>query len=148
MFDQIIKNKGFVIEKLTTPEIMKNVLDKYNFNTVDELYGAIGYKAVSATTVVMSLVSAYKKSLKQTQETEIVDSKRTYYIPTERDVLVKGLTNTPIRFAKCCQPMYGDEIIGFISSGKGVIIHRKNCFNLNFIDNKRFIEVSWKPRKK
>lgn len=148
MFDQIIKNKGFVIEKLTTPELMKSVIEKYNFNTLDELYAAIGYKAVSATTVVMSLVSAYKKSLKQTQENEIVDSKRTYYIPTERDVLVKGLTNTPIRFAKCCQPMYGDEIIGFISSGKGVIIHRKNCFNLNFIDNKRFIEVSWKPRKK
>lgn len=147
MFEQIIKNKGYVIDKLTTPDLMKSVIDKYNFNTIDELYAAIGYKAVSATTVVMSLVTAYKKSLKTQVSIEGVESKRNFYIPTEKDIYVKGLANTPVRFAKCCQPMYGDDIIGFISSGKGVIIHRSNCFNLNFIDNNRFIEVSWKPRK-
>ena len=95
----------------------------------------------------MSLVSAYKNSLKAQVKLENPEARRNFYIPTEKDILVKGLVNTPVRFAKCCQPMYGDDIIGFISSGKGVIIHRSNCFNLNFIDNKRFIDVSWKPRK-
>ena len=147
MVEQIIKNKGYLIEKLTVPEILKPVATKNNFNTIDELYAAIGYKAVSATTVVMQMVSAYKKTLKEQVTRDTTFERRNYYIPTEKDIKVEGLANTPVKFAKCCQPMYGDDIIGFISSGKGVIIHRSNCFNLNFIDNKRFIQVSWKPRK-
>jgi len=147
MVEQIIKNKGYVIDKLITPEILKSVMEKYNFNTVDELYAAIGYKALNATAVVMSLVSIYKKTVKQQAVRDVIPERRNFYIPTENDIKVENLTNTPVKFAKCCQPMYGDDIIGFISSGKGVIIHRSNCFNLNFIDNKRFINVDWKPRK-
>lgn len=147
MVEQIIKNKGYVIDKLATPEALDMVAAKYNFNTIDELYAAIGYKALNATSVVMSLVTIFKKTLKEQAIVEQQTTRVNYYIPTEKDIKVEGLANTPVRFAKCCQPMYGDEIIGFISSGKGVIVHRKNCYNLNFIDNKRFIHVEWKPRK-
>jgi len=147
MFEQIIKNKGYVIDKLIDPDLLKTVLDKFNFNTIDELYAAIGYNAVSASTVVMSLVNQYKKSIREKVSNQNVIERKSYYLPVEKDIKVKGLINTTVKFAKCCQPMYGDDIIGFVSSGKGVIIHRHNCFNLNFIDNERFIEVSWKPRK-
>lgn len=147
MLEQMIKNKGYVVEKLTVPDIVKPVLDKLNINTMDELYAAIGYKAISPASVITSLVSSYKKSIKKQVSIESITDKKNYYLPLEKDIIVTGLHNTPVHFAKCCQPMYGDNVIGFISSGKGVIVHRTNCINLNYIDNERFIEVNWRPKK-
>ena len=62
----------------------------------------------------------------------------------KKQINLKGLNNILIKFAKCCQPMYGDDIIGFISAGRGVIIHRRICPNVSYFRESRLIEASWK----
>ena len=65
--------------------------------------------------------------------------------PKENQIAVKGLNNILINFAKCCHPMHGDEIIGFVSAGRGIIIHRSICPNVSYFSSTRLIEASWKP---
>ena len=65
--------------------------------------------------------------------------------PTDKQIQLKGLNNILIKFAGCCRPMYGDPIVGFVSSGRGVIIHRAVCPNLSFFNHHRIIDASWKP---
>ena len=66
------------------------------------------------------------------------------YKPQENSVNVKGVGNLLIKFAKCCCPIEGDEIVGFVSHGQGIVVHRKQCPNLSFFDPDRLIEVNWK----
>ena len=67
--------------------------------------------------------------------------------PTEKQIDLKGLNNILIKFANCCHPMYGDDIVGFISAGRGIIIHRKICPNISYFRESRLIEAFWKEQQ-
>lgn len=151
MFEQAIKNAGYSFSKLTDKKYLQVLLERYNFNFIEELFSAIGYGAYSAKVISGKLISIYEAEIKKIQE-EIqlshIEQRETYDPEIgDKKISIKGVNNLMIKMATCCKPIEGDEIIGFISSGRGIIVHRKQCPNVAFFDTDRLIEVEWQPSK-
>lgn len=141
-----IKVQGFIVDELLSGDNIAAVLNKYKFSTLDELYLSIGYGAITANQVVMRLTEKIRrerqvqeKLAKLTNNEEVNDKKKA----TETGVYVKGVENILVRLSKCCQPIPGDEIVGFITKGRGVTVHRCNCPNVNNEDKNRILDVEW-----
>lgn len=113
--------------------------------TLDDLYAAIGYGELTAASVVSKLNEFYRKE----NEGKITVGDEEKLGTKQRissGVLVKGYDDFLIRLSKCCNPVPGDKIVGYISRGRGVTIHRQDCVNLKTLEKERFIEASW-PNK-
>ncbi len=148
MFEQAIKNLGYSVNKLLEKKYTDLLLNKYNFTSIEELYASIGCGAYSAKMFAGKLIQTYQMYIKKEQD-EIQTShiETIIYNNDEKKINVKGLNNILVKFAKCCCPIEGDEIIGFISQGRGIIVHRKQCPNVNFFDKERLIDVEWNIKK-
>ena len=112
---------------------------KMSFNGQDEMFASVGYGAVSVNQVVVKLIDYHRKSQPQQEVTKFFKTGK----KGEGSVKVKGMAGLLVRFAGCCNPVPGDEIVGFISRGHGVTVHRKDCPNLKHTEDDRIIEVSW-----
>lgn len=143
MLEAAIKEKGYSVSKLMAN--IKEVLCHYNFQEEDELLANIGTSAIPAKSIANKLESLHLKEIKATQEKPIRNSAIQFIEPSEKQIDLKGLNNILMKFANCCHPMYGDEIVGFVSAGRGIIIHRKVCPNVNYFRQSRLIEAIWKP---
>jgi len=143
MMENAIREKGYSASKLTVG--LDEVLKSYNMNELEELYANIGTGAISAKIVANKLTQIHQKQIKQ--ETEKIQPTTPVSLaqPTEKQIGLEGLNNILLKFANCCHPMYGDDIIGFISAGRGVIIHRKICPNVSYFRESRLIDAWWKP---
>lgn len=153
MLERDIRRAGFQPSQLMKPEWVKPIIERLSMNSVDDLYAAIGYGGIMLAQVVPKLKDHYNKEQKERLKEE-QDEEEIFEIKEERPrkrtgssdgVTVKGTDNLLVRFAKCCNPVPGDEIIGFITRGRGVTIHRSDCNNFERNDDtpNRFIEVSW-----
>lgn len=135
------------------------VAKKFNQQTVEDLIATIGYGGIMASQVVPKVRELYEKEAKKTkkeQEANAVEDLKNHNLTdseykkkrknTSQGVTVKGLDNILVRFAKCCNPLPGDEIVGYVTKGRGVAVHRKDCPNANvngdFFKN-RLLEVEW-----
>ena len=145
MLENAIKEKGYSVSKLITKKSMQDILQAYNFTEEDELFANIGSNSIAPKVLANKLASAYQKQIKTETTTISMPSGVTISTPTEKQVDVKDLNNVLIKFAGCCHPMYGDDIIGFVSTGRGVIIHRTVCPNISYFDADRLQQASWKP---
>ncbi len=150
-----IKRLGYKPGDILKEEWIKSVAGKMSINSIDDLYASIGYGNVSINQVLSKLKEYYKEYFKITDESAFVESsikqpqqKKTSK-PTQ-GVTVKGVDNIKVRFSKCCNPVPGDDIIGFITRGRGVSIHRTDCPNISYNDDdrERLIDVSWDTQKK
>jgi GTP pyrophosphokinase len=127
------------------------LLKKYTFNTIYDLYAGIGFGAITASKVISRLKEEYRKTLKPEELEELepdtqqqkLDRKRKSV--SENGIIVKGIENCLARISRCCNPVPGDEIIGYITRGRGVSVHRKDCPNaMNMMNEKsRLIGVDW-----
>jgi len=135
-------------ELLNNQDWMKFVLDKYHFSTVEDMYASIGFGGISATKVLARLLEKYNDEHEEEHYEkkieELVFSKPTYK-PSKSGVVVKGIDNCLVKLSKCCNPLPGDTIIGYITKGRGVSVHRTNCPNINELleDENRIIDVYW-----
>ena len=145
MLENAIKEKGYSVSKLLTKKNLTEILDYYNFTEENELFANIGTGAIPAKVLANKLASSYQKQIKNEISTEQNTAGITISAPTEKQVNVIGLNNVLIKFAGCCHPMYGDDIIGFVSTGRGVIIHRSICPNTLCFDLDRLQQAVWKP---
>jgi len=146
-----LKKQGLTYNQLFKPEWIDIILKKYTFSSLDDVYAAIGYGGLTANKVISRLKEEYRKSVKPDElpeyMEETVEQKRktaAKCLP-ENGVIVKGINNCLVRISRCCNPVPGDDIIGYITRGRGVSVHRKDCINVtNNIDgDNRLIEVSW-----
>ena len=144
MLEAAIKEKGYSVSKLVQNGLA-DILKYYNYTEEDELYANIGTNAIAPKMIANKLASAYQKQIKQTITESHPDTNISLAQPTEKQIALKGLNNIMLKFANCCHPMYGDDIVGFISAGRGVIIHRKVCPNIVYFRESRLMEASWKP---
>jgi guanosine-3',5'-bis(diphosphate) 3'-pyrophosphohydrolase len=151
MIERELKKQAFTYNQLFKPEWVEIIIKKYTFSSLDDIYAAIGYGAMTANRVISRLKEEYRKSIKLDEFTEhmaeAIEQKKktvTKNLP-ENGVIVKGIKNCLVRISRCCNPVPGDDIIGYITRGRGVSIHRKDCINItNDIDgDNRLIEVSW-----
>lgn len=152
MFDKEIRRSGFEAHTLAKPQWMSLLVKKFNLSNTEDLYAAIGYGGIMLNQVIPKLKEMYKQAIKEEKGTteEVLVHTKQYKPKQEKNdaqgVKVKGIDNILVRFAKCCSPVPGDEILGFITRGRGVTIHRTDCINVtkeeeNSVD--RFIEVAW-----
>lgn len=144
-----IREMNFDLKEIMTPENLKRVAEKFNFANVDDMFAAVGYNGITALQVANRLTEKWRKKrhLEQTQSVaKAVNELKTLPVKKRRDsgVHVPGIDNLLIRLSRCCNPVPGDEIVGFITKGRGVSVHRADCININTEEAKeRLIPVEW-----
>ena len=132
---------------------VKVILNRYNFNNLEMVYENIGFGVLSAKKVVNKLVEEYSKDHKADVDKIAIEKEaRELNKKIKNDtegIIVEGIDNCLVKLAKCCSPLPGDEIIGYISIGSGVSVHRANCKNLVSLNvQERKINVKWKEKAK
>jgi len=146
------KSKSIVLSDLLKPEFIDKVLKKYNFANWEALVSAIGYGGLKEGQVVNRLVEEYKQDqASKVTEEQIVDKINTPgrdSSSSKDGIVVKGIHDISVRFSKCCAPVPGDEIVGYVTRGRGVSIHRTDCINvinMSDFDRVRLIDADWAP---
>lgn len=142
ILEQTCKNNGYSLAKLLENGGENTLLEKYYLNSLEEIYATIGYGSLSANSVYHLLLNNYKRNNNLFEE-RINQEKQINYTISDNAINVEGTNNLMVNFAKCCSPVPGDEIIGFISQGRGIIVHRKDCSNVKGFIKERLIKVNW-----
>jgi len=128
-------------------EIWEEVLKKLNIHTIEDLYATIGYGGLTLNQVIPRIKEEIKKSQKEIglKSVPIDKAGKKKEKTGGTGVIVKGVDNVMVRFAKCCSPVPGDEIIGYVTKGRGISIHRKDCPNVKeyLFDRNKIVEVEW-----
>ncbi|HET7522429.1 MAG TPA: ACT domain-containing protein, partial [Bacillales bacterium] len=150
LIEQELKNQGYDPREILTPENLENVAKKYNFASDDEIYTAVGYNGITPKQVVTRLTEKIRRQQDKEKEAQrllesIPDAQARF--PKKKPasgVRVKGADNLLIRLSRCCNPVPGDDIVGFITKGRGVSVHRQDCPNIQSVDETdRLLEVEW-----
>ncbi len=142
MLESQAKLKNMNLSKLMIPEFLEEVFDKYSLASLDDLYASIGYGGLNTTQILNKLKNLYNDKIKQEKITEKND-KQYKNVNSEGKVFVRGFSKLLTKFAKCCNPVPGDDIVGYVSRGKGVTIHRADCPSINNYEFDRLIECEW-----
>jgi GTP diphosphokinase / guanosine-3',5'-bis(diphosphate) 3'-diphosphatase len=149
LVEKEIRNMGFEIKEILVLENIKRVSEKFNFANEEDMYAAVGYNGITALQVANRLTEKHRKKRDQEQVTTISDavSELKSFPNTkkrESGVRVSGIDNLLIRLSRCCNPVPGDEISGFITKGRGVSVHRTDCPNIETNEaQSRLIPVEW-----
>ncbi len=141
MLEAEAKKHGVNLSDILTEESFLRIAQRMSFSGQDEMFASVGYGAVTTAQVIVKLLDYYRKT--KPQAAPVFSTGKTH---ASGSVSVKGMSGLLIRFAGCCNPLPGDEIVGFISRGHGVTVHRKNCPNLKQADPERLIETEWNDR--
>ena len=152
MLAQYARAKGFKIANYTKTQYLEAVLRKYGFRDWDSVLAAIGHGGLKEGQVFNKLVEAYdkenKKNLTDEQVLEAASEtqEKLHIAKSKSGIVVKGIHDVAVRFSKCCNPIPGDEIVGFVTRGRGITIHRTDCvnvLNMSETDRTRLIEAEW-----
>nr|WP_106780101.1 bifunctional (p)ppGpp synthetase/guanosine-3',5'-bis(diphosphate) 3'-pyrophosphohydrolase [Lysinibacillus timonensis] len=146
LVEKEIKAQDFDMKEVLSQENVKRVLEKLNFTNEEDLYAAVGVGGITAQQLVNRLAEKKRREREQEEALEKIVKEMqnpTTKKRTESGVVVKGIDNLLIRLSRCCTPVPGDEIVGFITKGRGVSVHRADCPNVNDGDRERLIEVEW-----
>lgn len=152
MLIQYCKTKSITLSDIMKPEYMAAIMRKYGFKDWDSVNAAIGHGGLKEGQVINKLVEEYDKTHKKTiSDSEVLDSvteskEKIRVVKSKGGIVVKGIHDVAVRFSKCCSPVPGDEIVGFITRGRGVSIHRTDCVNIiNLTDGERvrLIDAEW-----
>ena len=149
LVEKEIKKLGMKYSDLMKQEWINLALERYKFAGVDDLFASIGFGGISVNKLIARLLDEYRKEheeedLEQKIE-ELATAKPVITKTSKTGVVVKGIDNCLVKLSKCCNPLPGDEIIGYITKGRGVSVHRTDCTNVNDLLNEenRMIDVYW-----
>ena len=145
------KKAGYTMAQLTKADILEPVFKRYSLSSLDDLYATIGFGGLSTLQLLNRLTEEYKKQNKTEApplpivEKPAEEAKKPAPSSSSNGVIVKGESGMLVRFARCCNPLPGDEIVGYITRGRGVSVHRADCVNLKDagVEPERMIEVEW-----
>jgi GTP pyrophosphokinase len=139
----LIQEKGLNSNHILSDKYLNEILARYNMNDTDELYASIGSGSLTSSQVLGRIINQYQKdNIVKKPNSSVVHLKK-----NKDGVLVDGDSGMLVRFAGCCNAIEGDQIIGYISRGKGVTIHRHNCPNLKYLEPERLIEATWQEKE-
>ena len=147
------KTKAIVLSDLLKPEFMEACMRKYGFRDWDSIYAAVGHGGLKEGQVVNKLQEEYtKKHRKEITDEKVLDAiaevrmDRPAIVKSKGGIVVQGIHDVAVHFSKCCSPVPGDEIIGFVTRGRGVSVHRTDCINiinLSEEERARLIDAEW-----
>lgn len=140
MLEAEAKRRGYTLGDLLTDESFAKLSEKLVFASVDEMMASVGYGAVSVNQIMYKLIDFHRREQPmQLPATEVEKLKHT----PAGSVSIKGMEGLLVKFAHCCNPVPGDPIVGFVSRGRGVIVHRKDCPNLKDYEADRIQPAKW-----
>ena len=149
VIEKEIKKLGMKYSELMRDEWLEAVQERYKYNTLDDMYASVGFGALSVNKVIAKLLDEYRKEHEEEdiekKIEELANTKPVRVKPSRTGVVVKGIDNCLVKLSKCCNPLPGDEIVGYITKGRGVSVHRTDCANINdlFAEENRMIDVYW-----
>ncbi|WP_404458763.1 RelA/SpoT family protein [Sutcliffiella horikoshii] len=150
LVEKEIKGMDFDLKEILNTENITRVSEKFNFMTADDMFAAVGYNGITALQVANRLTEKQRRQRDKEQQitdiTENAEKKKTAPVKKRKDagVVVQGIDSLLVRLSKCCNPVPGDEIVGFITRGRGVSVHRADCANVEAEGtNDRLIDVDW-----
>lgn len=152
LIDKYCRAKGIVLSDITKPEYMEKLLKKYSFRDWDSIMAAVGHGGLKEGQIVNKLLEEYEKKHKKIITNEQIleeisgNKDKKYVVRSKSSIIVKGAHDISVRYSKCCNPVPGDEIVGFITRGRGISIHRTDCvniMNLPEVERARVIEADW-----
>jgi len=164
MLEKEAKKREVNFGEMAKGEMLDIILKKYNMNSIVDIYANVGIGSVTASMIVDRFKDIYDKAKKDSNKVsneEILKDIKDQINKENRNknengasgklgITVKGVSDVLVRFAKCCNPVPGDAIIGYITKGRGVSVHRTDCSNMNNLikeDSSRIIEVNWGKAK-
>ena len=134
------KKKGFTLSTLLTEESFKRICERFSFSEQAEMFAAVGYGSISVNQILFKLIDFYRKETPMAFEVHAGDGGGRH----TGGVLVNGQSGMLVRFAGCCSPVPGDNIVGYTSRGRGVVIHRSDCPNIKGVEKLRLLPASWR----
>ncbi len=150
---QYCKMKGIQLSQIVKPEYQESVLRKYGFRDWESVMAAVGHGGLKEGQVVNRLVEESEKARKKAvTDAKVMESvneakeQKFRIAKSKSGIVVKGIDDVAVRFSRCCNPVPGDEIVGFVTRGRGVTIHRTDCVNmLNLVESERerLIDAEW-----
>jgi GTP diphosphokinase / guanosine-3',5'-bis(diphosphate) 3'-diphosphatase len=149
LVEKEVRSLGFDVKEILTAENVKRVAEKFNFSNEEDMYAAVGYHGITAAQIAHRLTDKWRKQRDlEEQQKKLTETISETKIPTakKRDygIRVQGMDNLLIRLSRCCNPVPGDEIIGFITRGRGISVHRADCPNVQTEEAlDRLISVEW-----
>ena len=145
MLDHEIKRTGYTMQQLMIPETIEQILHKNNLQNMDDLYCAIGFGGIPASKVVVKLREEYKRRNKKANSSAAEGTAKKRKSSGDSGIEVQGIDGCLVRLSKCCRPIPGDDIVGYITRGRGVSVHRADCINVknNIEDKDRMVNVKW-----
>ncbi|WP_372508714.1 RelA/SpoT family protein [Pseudalkalibacillus decolorationis] len=148
LVEKEVKNHGYELKQVLTQDNVQTVAQKYNFTNIEDMYAAVGYNGITASQIATRLTDKMRKKIEDDPEKIVAAINDAKSFPekkrTEVGVQVKGIDNLLIRLSRCCNPVPGDDIVGYITKGRGVSIHRKDCPNIISEDTEhRLLPVDW-----
>ncbi|MBQ8300228.1 MAG: bifunctional (p)ppGpp synthetase/guanosine-3',5'-bis(diphosphate) 3'-pyrophosphohydrolase [Clostridia bacterium] len=150
LVEKELKRIGMSFAELFKTEWIEKALQRYKYNSLDDCYAAIGFGAISPAKIITRLLEEYKKEHKEEEIENKINELRQNKRPdkskvSKSGIIVKGIDNCLVKLSRCCNPLPGDDIIGYITKGRGVSVHRADCINCKELltEEQRLIDVSW-----
>ncbi|MDD4796612.1 MAG: bifunctional (p)ppGpp synthetase/guanosine-3',5'-bis(diphosphate) 3'-pyrophosphohydrolase [Eubacteriales bacterium] len=158
MLEEACKRIGLPMAELMRPEWLKKIYKRFTINNLEDMYAAVGYGGIPAGQIISRLQQEYRQEVRESQRkaleqllqndataAEAQEERAVNKARSGHGITVKGHSGMLVRFARCCSPVPNDEIVGFITRGRGVSVHRRDCPNIGDMlkDPSRIIDVAW-----
>lgn len=153
LIEKEIKRIGMDYSEIFKSEFVQAALTRYQYNSVEDMYAGVGFGAISAAKIIARILEEYRKVHNEEsveEKIEELSKRKTYTKPSKSGIVVEGIDNCLVKLSKCCNPVPGDNIVGYITKGRGVSVHRADCKNIKdlFQDGEaRMINVYWYTEK-
>lgn len=135
------KRRGYTLSQLMAPKWLEIIMQRYSITSLDDLYASVGYGGFTVNQILLKLIDFYKR---ETDAKKIPEkSQQAQSKSNTQGVIIHGHDDLLVRLARCCNPVPGDDIVGFISHGRGIAVHRKSCPNMKNAEAVRLIDASW-----
>ena len=155
LIEKELKKIGVKHDDLFKTEFIQAALNRYKFTSLEDMYSSVGFGSITPNKVIARMLEEYRKQHKEDDLVEktleaLAKEKVNKAKPSQNGIIVKGIDNCLVKLSKCCNPVPGDEIIGYITRGRGVSVHRTDCVNAKNLlsEGNRIIDVYWNDNKK
>lgn len=146
MIEREAKRLGYDVYQLMKFDYTSTLLKKMGFANSEELFSAIGYGGITSKHVLQRVIDEHRKNTRIEKPEDSVaklDTKEKQRKKAPHGIKVEGVDNILVKFSRCCNPVPGDKIVGYITRGRGVSIHREDCPNVKLYDDERLMDVKW-----
>ena len=146
MLESYAKTQNVSLSNLMKDEWLEEMFERYALSNLDDMYASIGYGGITCIQIINKLKNLQREAEKDKKEFVVKQTAKVENT-THDKINIKGFSNLLTKFANCCKPLPGDDIIGYISRGKGITIHRTDCATVHRLENDRLIECGWNETK-